>query len=80
MAAAKSGPDVRPSRPITIGPGGSVAAKAATYRTATSGVRLPPTMPRSPETLTIRMSRVDSLLDSPMSPAGPVFEVCSPRA
>ena len=49
-APASIGPLARPSRLTMIGPGGKVAAKAVTYRAATSGVRLSPTMPRRPET------------------------------
>ena len=53
IAALSAGPDSRPSLPITTGPAGRVSMKLLAYAAATLSVSDSPTIPRSPETLTI---------------------------
>ena len=53
MMFASAPPVMRPSRPRTILPPRAYCAKAAAYLTATSGVRDSPTIPRTPDMLTI---------------------------
>ena len=48
---ANTSPLGRESRDTTIGPLGMDCANAEAYRTATSGVRVSPIIPRNPETL-----------------------------
>jgi hypothetical protein len=51
------GPEVRLSRPtVTVAPAPSIAAYAQPNSHATRGVNVPPTVPRTPETLTINLS------------------------
>src|SRR2546423_5793384 len=70
VACANMGPDVRASRPMTIltgrradGPTGvpsfAQVPNAAAQRATISGVRSVPTRPRTPDTLTIRVSDMD---------------------
>src|SRR5882672_1020616 len=68
-APANIGPDVRASRPTTIDgrtarrpdglPSFAQVPNAAAHRATTSGVRSVPTRPRTPDTLTIRVSDMD---------------------
>ena len=53
IASLIPGPDARPSLPITMGPSGRVSMKLQAYAAAISLVRDSPTIPRSPETLTM---------------------------
>ena len=53
MASLRAGPDSRPSLPITTGPAGRVSVKLQAYAAATLSVSDSPTIPRSPETLTM---------------------------
>src|SRR5467141_2131506 len=78
-AAANMGPDVLASRPRTIracrfrlpAPCSLLhMPKAAAQRATTSGVRSVPTRPRTPDTLTIRVSDMDAQCNVGIRPDG----------
>src|SRR2546427_7023807 len=81
-AAANMGPDVLASRPSTIRaalpfprppspfPICAHVPNAAAQRATTSGVRSVPTRPRTPDTLTIRVSDMDAQCNVGVRPDG----------
>src|SRR6267142_5619696 len=79
-APANIGPDVRASRPTTIDgrtarrpdglPSFAQVPNAAAHRAITSGGRSVPTRPRTPDTLTIRVSDMDDQCNAGIRPDG----------